>query len=287
MDLHSLLPLMEKMPAYNRLLDKINAARDNVSVAALDAARSYLIAAIYSMLELPIIVITAHPDKAKKLYDELLSWSPSPQVMYFPEPDALPYQRLASDAATEADRIHALYALVNNESSSTPPLIVTSAPALMYKTTPVADFMSTIHTIEPGMRVDPYKLLRRWESMGYRLESTAEVPGTMSHRGGIVDIYPTTSEMPVRLEFFGNTIDSIRLFEPVSQRSQSGVSAVTVTPATELLSLLLHRPKDLKTSLGSLDLSRCNPEAKAQFKQDLSMLQDRQRAPNMMFYAPL
>ncbi|MFC1907409.1 hypothetical protein ACFLW8_04925, partial [Chloroflexota bacterium] len=151
MNLHSLLPLIEKMPAYGQLLKGIKGFNDNVSVATLDAARSYLIAAIYSVLELPIIVITAHPDKAKRLYDELLSWSFSPQVMYFPEPDALPYQRLASDTTTEAERMQSLYALVNNENSSTPPLIVTSAPALMYKTTPVTDFMSTIHTIEMGM----------------------------------------------------------------------------------------------------------------------------------------
>jgi len=286
MNLHSLLPLIEKMPAYSQLLKQLKEAGDNVSVAALDAARSYLIAAIYSMLELPIIVITAHPDKAKKLYDELSSWSPSPQVMYFPEPDALPYQRLASDATTEAERMQSLYALVSEEPSS-PPLIVTSAPALMYKTTPVTVFMSTIHSIEPGMRVDPYKLLSRWESMGYRLESTAEVPGTMSHRGGIVDIYPATSELPVRLEFYGETIDSIRFFEPVSQRSRSGVSKVTITPATELLPLLQRSTAELETALGNLDLSQCNPEAREQFKQELAMLPDRQRASNILFYAPL
>ncbi|MFC1920638.1 transcription-repair coupling factor [Chloroflexota bacterium] len=72
--------------------------------------------------------------------------------------------------------------------------------------------------------------------MGYELEDTVEIPGTMSHRGGIIDIFPPTSDLPARLEFYGNTIDSIRLFDPESQRSSSPVSSITVSPATEQLS---------------------------------------------------
>ncbi|MDO8688352.1 MAG: CarD family transcriptional regulator, partial [Dehalococcoidales bacterium] len=70
---------------------------------------------------------------------------------------------------------------------------------------------------------------------GYRLESMVAVPGTMSHRGGIIDIYPPTSDLPARLEFLGNTIDSIRLFDPADQRSLRTVSSLAIAPATEWL----------------------------------------------------
>ena len=66
--------------------------------------------------------------------------------------------------------------------------------------------------------------------MGYRLENMVEVPGTMSHRGGIIDVFPPTSELPVRLEFFGDTIDSIRTFDPATQRSVDKVPSVAIRP---------------------------------------------------------
>lgn len=75
--------------------------------------------------------------------------------------------------------------------------------------------------------------------MGYRLGNIVEVPGTISHRGGIIDIYPSTSDLPARLEFFGNTIDSIRLFDPAGQRSLRAVSSIAVAPATEKLTPVL------------------------------------------------
>jgi len=287
MDLCQLLPLMENMPAYRRLVNELRGSKSGTTVAVLDAARAYAIATIYSTRRLPTLVVTAQPEKAKNLYDQLLSWYPSPQVKFFPEPDALPYQRITSDTTTETERIQALFALANRGNLAAPPLIITSAPALMHKTTPFDDFMSTIHTVELGMDIDPYKLMSRWQSMGYRLESTVEIPGTVSHRGGIIDIYPPTSDLPARLEFFGNTIDSIRFFDPINQRSQSRVSSVIITPATELLSPLLHGETELESVLMSLDLSRCSPEVSQQFQQELAMLLNRQRPANMLFYASL
>ena len=103
-------------------------------------------------------------------------------------------------------------------------MIVASAPAFMQKTAPYSDFTAACHTVKLGMEIEPFQLLSRWQAMGYRLENMVEVPGTMSHRGGIIDIYPPTSDLPARLEFFGNTIDSIRLFDPANQRSLRAVS---------------------------------------------------------------
>ncbi len=287
MNLCQLLPLIEQMPAYQRLVDELKQSKNSTGVAILDAAKSYLIAALYSTLQLPILLVTAQPENAKKLYEQLLTWCASPQLKLFPEPDALPYQRIVSDTSTETERVQALSTLANHDQSTDAPLVIASAPALMHKTATLHDFMSTIHSIELGADINPYQLLGRWESIGYRLENIVEVPGTISHRGGIIDIYPPTSELPIRLEFFGNTIDSIRLFDPTNQRSQSRVPSVTITPTSELLSPMLRSKTELEPVLSSLDLSRCNPEVRQQFKQELALLLDRQRPANIQFYAPL
>src|SRR5208283_1264137 len=95
-------------------------------------------------------------------------------------------------------------------------------------------FSAGFHMIKEQQNYDPMQLMKRWQSLGYTVESTVEIPGTMSKRGGIIDIFPPTSELPARLEFFGNTVESIRLYEPTNQRSVKKVNSISIGPATEL-----------------------------------------------------
>jgi transcription-repair coupling factor (superfamily II helicase) len=114
-----------------------------------------------------------------------------------------------------------------------PPLIVTSALAIMSKTIPRRDFVAACHILKPGIAAEPLELLRRWQSMGYEAEDVVEVPGQMSKRGGIIDVFPPSSQLPVRIEFSGNQIEGMRCFAPESQRSAGPVSSLIITPAKE------------------------------------------------------
>jgi len=289
LDLTQLLHLIEEMSAYRRLIEEKPPQGGETRVVVLEAAKPYLIANLYQRWRLPMLVVTAQPENGKKLYEQLSIWSDS-QVKLFPEPDALPYERITSDATTELERVQVLSALTSceqNESSAEAPLIVVSAPALMTKTTSYRDFASTCHIVKLGMEIDPFRLLNQWVAMGYTMESLVEIPGTISHRGGIIDIYPPTSELPARLEFFGNTIDGIRLFDPASQRSVKAVSSIDISPTTELLSLLLTKKPELERVLGHIDLSGCTDEVKEQFQQEIAMLLDRQKPRHTQFYASL
>ncbi len=111
--------------------------------------------------------------------------------------------------------------------------MVSPASAVVSKTLSQSDFSNAYHTIKTGMDIDLLQLMGRWQDIGYEVESTVEVPGTMSRRGGIVDIFPVYHEQPARIEFFGNTIESIRLFDPKTQRSTGLVNSIIVTPAKE------------------------------------------------------
>ncbi len=287
MNLKQLLYLIEEMPAYRQIVEELQRRNGSTRVALLNAAKPYLIAALYQSRRLPMLVVTAQPESSKKLYEQLLTWCNYPEVRLFPEPDALPYERIASDTSTEMERIQALSALANSEPTTDAPLVIASAPAIMQKLTPHSEFTSTSHTIKMGMDIEPFHLISRWETMGYRMENIVEVPGTISHRGGIIDIYPSTSDLPTRLEFFGNTVESIRLFDPATQRSLKTLSSVAIVPATESLTLLLSNKLELEPVLSSIDLSGCSTAVKQQFKQELAMLLNKQRPHNMQFYAPL
>jgi len=286
LDITQLLHLIEEMSIYRRLVEALR-QHSNSGVVLLDAAKPYLIAALYYSLRLPILVVTAQPENSKKIYEQLLTWCNSPQIKLLPEPDALPYEHIVSDTSTELERIQVLSALANTEPNIDAPLIVASAPAFMHKTPLYSDFTSACHTVRVGMTIEPFELLNRWQTIGYKVGNIVEVPGTVSHRGGIIDIYPPTSDLPARLEFFGNTVESIRLFDPANQRSQKSVSSVAICPATEFLIPLLSSRPELEQVLNSIDLSGCTTEVNQQFRQDLAMLLDREMPDNMQFYASL
>ena len=282
LNLSQLLHLAGEVPAYRQLSSALKSKRGARAVV-LDAARPYLIAALYHSLELPILIVTAQPENSKKLYEQLSTWCGSAPVKLLPEPDTLPYERATSDTTTELERIQVLSALAGGE----PQIVIASGPAFMWKVVPHALFAAAVHTIKQGMDIEPAGLLRRWQAIGYRLENLTQVPGTVSHRGGIIDIYPTTANLPVRLEFFGNTIDTMRLFDPVTQRSLKQVSEVTIAPASELLTPLSGSKQVLEQALDSIDLSGCSPEARQQFEPEIAMLRDREMPPDIQFYAPL
>ncbi|MFC2012800.1 transcription-repair coupling factor [Chloroflexota bacterium] len=287
MELTQLLRLSSEMQSYGQLAGKLQQPEVNTSVAVLDAARPYIIAALYHRLRRPLLVITARPENSRKLYEQLTTWIGDSQVRLFPEPDTLPYQRVAADTSTELERIRTLAALTSILPATDGGVVIASALALTQKLTPHNEFTSAGHTITPGISIEPFRLLSRWEAMGYRTENIVEVAGTVSHRGGIIDIYPPTSDLPVRLEFFGNTIDSIRFFDPAGQRSLETIPAVFITPATELLLPPASRQPELETAVNSLDLSGLNPETNRKLQSELNMLLNRQKPGTAPFYAPL
>jgi transcription-repair coupling factor (superfamily II helicase) len=288
-DLSLLLTLIEDMPAYRILLGALK-GRGDKAVVMLDAARPYLIDTLYRDLRLPLLVVTAQPENAKKLHEQLLSWCPGGEVKLFPEPDVLPYERLVSDTTTEIERIQVLSALAacgSGGTGSAPPLVVASAAALMSRTTSYKDFTSACRTLSLGMTIEPFRLLKALEDTGYRLENTVEVPGTVSHRGGIIDIFPPTRETPVRLEFFGDTIDSIRSFDPTTQRSTDKVPSVWLGPAAELLAPRRMEKTSLESVLNSLALAGCTAESRQQFQSDIAALLEGQFTHEAEFYTPL
>ncbi len=288
LDITKLTNVISEMPIYLPFIENLK-TKQGEGVVVLDGAKSFLIAALYQTLQVPIIVITAQPNNCRQLYEQLLIWSQSNRIKPFPKPDALPYERIASDTANEMERIQALAVLTDynsNKPDGEAPLVIVSSHALMSKTLPYSDFNAICHTIKAGMNIEPYHLLSKWLAMGYRQESIVEVPGTVSHRGGIVDIYSPNSELPARLEFFGNTIESIRLFDPENQRSVRSKPSIAITPATELLTPFRNKP-ELERIFNDLNLTGCTGEAKKQFTQVREMMLEGQEPVEAQFWISL
>jgi len=285
MNLAKLLQLIEDMPEYRHLVAELKEPDYETKAVALEAAKPYLIAALHQSLGRPMVVVSAQPENCQKLYEQIAAWA-NTSVTKFPEPDALPYERISSDASAELERVQALSALAGMDGEK-PPLIVVSAAALMGKLTPHEPFRAAVHTVRVGMEAEIFKLLEKWQAMGYRLENTVEMPGTIAHRGGIVDIYPPTSQLPARIEFLGNTIESMRFFDTASQRSSNNIESLAIGPATELLAPLTSTEAELEDKVKRINLANCNVEVRWQYEQELAMLADKQELSNLPFYAPL
>ena len=239
MALPCLLSLIREVPEFQQLKAGLLEPRKGESrLFVPDAARPYLIAALHQELSLSVLIITAQPENAKRLHSQLQAWCPgSASLHFFPEIDLLTAEYSAVDAVAAAERLRTLSAFASCRDALpenwSPPLVVSCALAVAARTVPPADFSAACHILEVGMSIDPFQLVEKWHALGYELENTVEVPGTMARRGGIVDIFPPNNELPARIEFFGNQIDSIRLFDPKTQRSSKLVASIAVIPARE------------------------------------------------------
>ncbi|MBI3979895.1 MAG: transcription-repair coupling factor [Chloroflexi bacterium] len=200
------------------------------SVAVLEAAKPAVVATIVRRIARPTLVLAPRPEQARQWADQLAVWlGQDADVLLFPEPDALPYEPLPSDPLTVQQRMRALVALAAGD----PVVVVACGQALMQRTFGAAQLRASIHRLRRGQRVDLNRLLARWVDLGYRAEPLVDLPGTFSRRGGILDIYPPTAEWPVRIELFDDEIESLRAFDPTSQRSTGEVASVLVGPARE------------------------------------------------------
>ncbi len=292
LNLSGLLSLIETIPSYRELIEGLT-AQDTIqrplpyplTLSLLSSARPYLIAALQRDLARPLVVVTARPEQANQLHGQLRLWSARPEsVLLFPEPDALPYEHIAWNTETIQQRLRGLTRLLQwQEQSTLPPIIIASARALMQKTIPVGEFQAGVHTLRQGQPISLEKMLAHWVSLGYEPANLVQEPGTFSRRGGIIDVFPPHSAQPVRIELFGNEIESLRLFEPDTQRSQEKVPSFTLVPASE--ALLQHGPLPAQRA-AQLDLSACHESAAAEFEANLAALQEGQHFTGLEFYIP-
>lgn len=147
----------------------------------------------------------------------------------FPESSTLPYSRLSPDSWEWAERLKILYKLLQNE----PIVIIAPVAAIMRRLPPKKYIETGSRIIRLKEMIDPTILASHLTSYGYEDTSIVEDGGAFTRRGGILDLWPPTSEYPVRLEFDGDTIVSMRFFDPANQRSKGETREVTIIPVRD------------------------------------------------------
>jgi transcription-repair coupling factor (superfamily II helicase) len=203
--------------------------------------KAYLISKLYQNFHEPMVVTVSSAKEARRVCDELRFFlgSEASAVQYFPPYNLLPYKFLASDSETAAHRIRVLYNLVNQ---GVPPVIVTTIDGLMKKTLPRASLCSYAELVMAGEEIDREKLIEKLEAGGYERAAIVEEPGDYCVRGGILDIFSPLYTQPLRMELFGDLVESLRFYSPVSQRTVKQVQEAVILPAKEAILDRHHLP---------------------------------------------
>src|SRR5581483_11717658 len=160
--------------------------------------------------------------------------APSQRACFFPSWEMLPHEGRLPHVDVIGDRLETLIALTSPANSAAAALVVTSVTALLQRTFPRASFASQLRVLRRGAIIEPLDLIEWLEEQGYEPEAQVTQKGEIALRGGILDLFPLTSPWPVRLEFFGDELESLRFFDPITQISREEISSVTIPPAGEL-----------------------------------------------------
>ncbi|MCL4298295.1 MAG: transcription-repair coupling factor [Anaerolineae bacterium] len=321
MNLSPLLKLFNQIPAYHTLADALHSGEFSAEICqplgVLTAARPALLAALQADLQRPILFITARADRARILTEQIQAWVEEPSRVYrLPDPDSLPHEKVPWGSETIQGRLAALSALVAYKNGQWPatnggshrwstdqdqsltkalsphpssplpprppaPLLVISARALMSHTLPPGEF--TLIQFKVGQRINLNEVMGQWVELGYQPEEVVEVPGSFSRRGGILDIFPPSAAMPIRVELFGDEIDSLRYFDPVTQRSEARLKSFTVGPAIEPLP---RYARQAAAHLSRLDLTNLQPSAKIALEEDMARLESGATFRGIEYYLP-
>ena len=248
MSLESLIQAIDQ--SCHEWITAILAGKTQPPLGLRRSARLPMLAALHeglqrSALQCPILLITDRADHALTLMEELAIWTPQTLRLLFPEPTPLFYEDAAWGETTRRDRLAALTTLASYHVPGAPvslisPLLIVPARALMTRTMPRRDFLKATRTLHLGQAFQPDNLARSCVLLGYEHVTTVIASGQFARRGGILDLWPPAERQPVRLEFFGEEIETMRRFNPATQRTirepgEAPCERVLITPAREFL----------------------------------------------------
>ncbi len=278
MRLQAVLPCLQQHPTFRRVLDAVGAPRRSegpVCLSAITPARPFAVAALQAALNRPVLVVTARPSEARLYADELRVWAgEGTRVTLFPETDALPYDYLPNDPDKLADRLAAVQSMAGASGTGPTPLVVASSRAAMDLIVDPTTFRASQRILRRGDVAAPNDLVEGWLRLGYEPSALVDQPGLFSRRGGILDVYPPGA-MPLRIELWGDEIETLRAFDPATQRTTEQLDQAIVGPAHEVL------PAPLAVSL---DLEALRPQFRGPFERDLRLLQEGQAFPAIELY---
>ena len=287
MNIAPLLNIIGAIESYQQLQAELGQQPGLRALGLPAAAHAPVLARLAQDLNRPILLLASRIDQVPIWQQALEAWLPAGYpVLRLPEPTPLPYDRGPWSQRTIRRRLRVLATLMAGQHPllprpELPPIIVSSYRAAAQKTMPRQQFTLATRVLRRGQMIDLEQLTSQWLESGYSRVSVVEEPGQFSRRGGILDLYPIAAHQPVRIELFGDEIDTLRQFDPGSQRTSGAdsIERVLITPAREALPQLgvaLAEYLQAEAPVKADDLPA--------WQDDLPLMQTGEPSPNLEFY---
>jgi len=227
---------VEKLPAFTRVASRIKEGTGRISVSGLTpTAKALLLVLVQKTASRPLIFIVSDNRAAEDLLPVLqgfaeLTGSADPEsIVILPTRDVLPFQNLSPHPDIQEERAAALWKIATGAVS----IVIAPIAATTIRLASSEYYTDLARTIRRGETFDTEPLLEHLNTVGYAATDVVEMPGQYALRGGILDVYSPEADRPVRIEFFGDEVESIRKFDPATQRSSSPVDEALLLPLTE------------------------------------------------------
>ncbi|MFN2204084.1 MAG: transcription-repair coupling factor [Caldilineaceae bacterium] len=234
--LSHLVESLNRLPSFRRLL----VTPDSTAHGVLQSARPFVTAGLHRFGSGPVLLLAGRGELAREYVDQLEQWLPpiedgGPPLRLFAEPDSLPGERIHWSSNTRQQRLTAL-AELQSRNQPVPPIVVASVRAVMQVTLPARELRLALRPLGVGDFIRLEQLIHGWVENGYGPSEIVEEPGTFARRGGIIDVWPPNLPAPIRIDLFGDEVDSLRVFDPATQRTLRQVDRVEIGPGSEALS---------------------------------------------------
>ena len=226
---------VEKLPAFSRVASHLKEGTGRIRVSGLTpTAKALLLVLLQKVAERPLIIVVSDNHVLEEFvpvlqaFSELLGTEPE-SVVALPTRDVLPFQNLSPHPEIQEERAVALWKIATGAVS----IVVSPIAATALRLRSADYYADLARVLRRGETLDPEPLLRHLNTVGYASTDVVEMPGEYALRGGILDVYPPEADRPLRVEFFGDEIESIRKFDPATQRSSHPTDEVVLLPLTE------------------------------------------------------
>ena len=225
-----------------KLLEFIESSAPEIFLSGLKgSAAAFFLSVLFQELRRTFLIVASSHDEALELYDELAFFSgreaaagnyDAQDILVFPPLETHPYEHLATHPDVSGQRIGTLYQLCRRDR---PMLVITCVEALLQKTLPRTFLLGACQQVRVNDEPDRDQLVRGLVECGYTRVSLVEDRGDMSIRGDVMDIFPPGYPRPLRISFFGDTVESIRAFDQVTQRSSAEYQEALMVPVKEAI----------------------------------------------------
>jgi transcription-repair coupling factor (superfamily II helicase) len=227
---------VEKLPAFARVASHLKEGTGRIRVSGLTPTAKALLLVLFQRTAARPLIFVVNDNRAVedllpvlRGFCELTAACDPDSIVSLPARDVLPYQNLSPHPELQEERATALWKIVTGAAS----IVISPVAATAIRLHSRDYYENLARTIRRGESFDLESLLAHLNTVGYASTDVVEMPGQYAVRGGILDVYSPEADRPLRIEFFGDEADSIRKFDPASQRSSNPVDEALLLPLTE------------------------------------------------------